>query len=60
MVNIINDLSKELDSDPVARDKLLKARHLLKNLELIDPEDLAKENKKLKGLKLKPVHILNF
>jgi hypothetical protein len=48
LVNIINDLSKELDSDPVARDKLLKARQLLKNLELIDPEDLAKENKKLK------------
>ena len=48
LLNIINDLSKELDNDPAARDKLLKARQILKNLELIDPEDLEKENRKLK------------
>ena len=43
LINIINDLSKELESDPAARDKLLRARHLLKNIEIIDPEDLKKK-----------------
>ena len=52
LINIINDLSKELESDPAARDKLCEARQLLKNIEIIDPEDLEKKIK----LKMRLIH----
>ena len=48
LVNIIKDLSKELENDPAAREKLLKARQMLKNIEIVDPEELQKQNEELK------------
>lgn len=48
LVDIIKDLSKGLKHNPEARDKLLRARHLLENIKIVDPNELKKENRELR------------